>query len=112
MNFVIRLKKGIYVDEVNGSLFKSNNAHTKQQHLRYSAMQRLARQSKYKNTGVSKQIKINGNLYLFIIKLNTNWKVGDNPNDELIYLLTTLTKKGKLSRLMLSDGLLSLVLNI
>lgn len=95
INFVIRLKKGIYVDEVNQNLYKNSNPQARQQHLRYSAMERKAKLPKYHNTGVSKQIKINGRKYLFIIKKNTNWKIGDNPNDELIYLLTTLTKKRK-----------------
>jgi len=91
----IRLPKGVYREEVDAALYRSTNKQARDQHLRYSAMERKARLPKYANTGVSKEIKIDGKPYLFIIFRNQKWKVGDDPKEELIYLITTLNKKRK-----------------
>lgn len=95
VKLTIRLPKGVYQSEVNELIYRSKNIQHREQHLRYSAMEAKAKLPKYANTGVSKRIQIKGRDYLFIIKRNTKWKVGDEPNDELIYLLTTLNKKKK-----------------
>lgn len=95
LKLTIRLPKGVYKEEINASVFRSTDIQARQQHLRYSAMERKARLPKYANTGVSKHIKIEGKPYLFIIVRNNNWKVGDEPKEELLYMISSLHKKKK-----------------
>lgn len=95
LKLTIRLPKGVYSNEVNEAVFRSTDKQCKQQHLRYSAMERKAKMPIHATTGVSKRIKIEGKPYLFIIVRNQNWKPGDDPNEELLYLITTLDKKKK-----------------
>lgn len=95
IRFVIRLKKKTYRDIVNDNCHQVKTKESKQQNLRYSKMERLARLPKYAQTGVSKFIEINNKKYLFIIKKNETWKIGDNANEELIYLITSLNRKRK-----------------
>ena len=95
LKLTIRLPKGVYKEEVDEATYRSTDLQGREQHLRYSAMERKARLPKYANTGVSKRIKIKGKPYLFIIVRNNNWKVGDDPKEELLYLLSSLDKKKK-----------------
>ena len=95
LKLTIRLPKGVYAEEVNESLYRSTDIQGREQHLRYSAMERKARLPKYANTGVSKHIKIEGKPYLFIIVRNNNWEIGDDPIEELLYLISSLNKKKK-----------------
>ena len=94
IEFVIRLKKGIYKTEIDAWTTRTTNKETAQ-HLRYSGLEHRAKSPKYHAKGVAKEVFINGKKYLFILVRNHNWKVGDNPNEQLLYLLTTLTKRTK-----------------
>lgn len=94
IEFVIRLKKGIYKTEIDTWTARTTNKETAQ-HLRYSGLEHRAKLPKYHRKGVSKEFFINDNKYLFVIVRNQNWKVGDNPNEELLYLITTLNKRTK-----------------
>jgi len=95
LKLTIRLPKGVYKEEVDEAVFRSTDLQGREQHLRYSAMERKARLPKYANTGVSKRIKIKGKPYLFIMVRNNNWEVGDDPKEELLYLISSLDKKKK-----------------
>lgn len=94
IEFVIRLKKGIYKAEIDNWTAHTTNKETAQ-HLRYSGLEHRAKSLKYHRKGVAKEFFINDNKYLFVIVRNHNWKVGDNPNEELLYLITTLNKRTK-----------------
>jgi len=94
IDFVIRLKKGIYREEVDNWTTRTSNKETAQ-HLRYSALERRARQAKYARKGVAKEVWIEGRKYLLVIIRNRTWKIGDDPKEELLYLLTTLNKRTK-----------------
>lgn len=94
IGIVIRLKKGIYRNEVDAWTARSTNKETAQ-HLRYSALEHRAKLSKYHGKGVAKEVYIEDEKYLLVVVRNQNWKTGDNPNEELLYLLTTLNKRTK-----------------
>lgn len=94
INFVIRLRKGVYREEVDNWTTRTSNKETAQ-HLRYSALERRARLKKYARKGVAKEVWIEGRKYLLVIIRNRTWKVGDEPKEELLYLLTTLNKRTK-----------------
>jgi len=94
IKFVIRLKKGVYQNEVDAWTARSSNKETAQ-HLRYSALEHRARLPKYHRKGVAKEVFIASKKYLLVILRNQNWKVGDDPKEELLYLLTTLNKRTK-----------------
>jgi len=95
IKLTVRLPKGAYSTLVNESVFRSSDKECNAQHLRYSAMERKAKKPIHATTGVSKRIMIEGKRYLLIMVRNQNWKVGDDPNEELLYLITTLNKKKK-----------------
>lgn len=94
INFVIRLPKGTYREEVDSWTCRTPNKETSQ-HLRYSALEHRARLTKYHRKGVAKEVYINGRKYLLVIVRNQNWKPGDEPKEELLYLLTTFSKRTK-----------------
>ena len=94
INFVIRLPKGTYREEVDSWTARTTNKETAQ-HLRYSALERRAKLSKYYRKGVAKEVDIEEEKYLLVIIRNKNWKPGDAPKEELLYLLTTLNKRTK-----------------
>jgi hypothetical protein len=94
IDFVIRLKKGIYQNEVDAWTARNSNKETTQ-HLRYSGLEHRAKQPKYYQKGVAKEVIIEKRKYLLVIVRNQNWKTGDNPKEELLYLLTTLNKRTK-----------------
>lgn len=94
IDFVIRLKKGIYRDEVDAWTARSSNKETVQ-HLRYSGLEHQAKLPKYHRKGVAKEVIIENKKYLLVVVRNQNWKTGDNPKEELLYLLTTLNKRTK-----------------
>lgn len=94
IEFVIRLKKGIYKTEIDIWTARTTNKETAQ-HLRYSGLEHRAKSPKYHRKGVAKEFLINNNKYLFVVVRNHNWKVGDSPNEELLYLITTLNKRTK-----------------
>lgn len=94
IDFVIRLKKGIYRNEVDAWTARSINKETAQ-HLRYSGLEHRAKLPKYHRKGVAKEVFIADEKYLLVIVRNQNWKIGDNSKEELLYLLTTLNKRIK-----------------
>lgn len=94
INFVIRLPKGVYREEVDSFTIRTTNKETAQ-HLRYSGLEHRARLPKYHAKGVAKEVYIEGESYLLVIVRNKNWKPGDDPKEELLYLLTTLNKRTK-----------------
>ena len=94
INFVIRLPKDTYREEVDNMTLRTNNKETSQ-HLRYSALEHRARLTKYHRKGVAKEVYINQRKYLLVIVRNLKWKKGDEPKEELLYLLTTFSKRTK-----------------
>ena len=57
IDFVIRLKKGIYREEVDAWTARSSNKETAQ-HLRYSGLEHRAKLPKYHRKGVAKEVFI------------------------------------------------------
>ena len=94
IDFVIRLPKGSYQKEVDSWTEQTSHKETAQ-HLSYSALERRAKQPKYRRKGVAKEVWIKGRKYLLVIVRNKNWQPGDAPKEELLYLLTTLNKRTK-----------------
>jgi len=88
IEFVIRLKKGVYKDYID-SQRQGNDKNYKHQKWRYIGMQREAEKKRYKNCGVSKQVTILGESYTFVIFKNPK-KDAEEP---LVYFLSTLPKK-------------------
>ena len=91
LNFVIRLKKGIYKDYIDNQRVGINEDY-KHQKWRYIGMEREAVKQRYKNCGVSKCVKILGKNYTFLIFKNP--KI--DAEEPLVYFLSTLTKKKKI----------------
>jgi len=88
LEFDIRLKKGCYrnqVDALSGEKITGNFI----QKSRYSRLEKLAYQNKYKTCGVSKVVKIGGRKLTFVVFKNPK----PDAEEPLIYLLSTLTKK-------------------
>jgi len=76
IQFVIRLKKGIYHQHIEAAGGKT-----------WEQMQQKLRSNK-KKTLVSKLIKLGGQIYRYVITRNP--KAGSKDEDEFLYLLTTL----------------------
>ena len=85
IDFVIRLKRGIYKEEIDAAR-SGKGAHQK---WRYSALERRAKMIKYQAGGVDKSVRIGGETYRFVIYQNP--KIG--ADEPLIYFLSTLTKR-------------------
>lgn len=94
IDFVIRLRKAIYKKCVDEQRSGVSNCF-KHQKCTYSAMEHQAMMPMYKNTGVSKQVEILGELYSFVIFKNPKTE-GVKKEDTLIYYLSTLNNKAKI----------------
>lgn len=99
IHFIIRLRKDIYRSYVDEQLIpekSKSRRYDKHQTKRYSHLKRLANMPCYQNTGVAKYIRINGEIYLFVMYKNPN------PNadkaDEMLFFLTSLNKKEQVIR--------------
>lgn len=90
LEFVIRLKKGIYKDYIDNQRAGKDKQY-KHQKWRYIGMQREAEKYRYRNCGVSKQVKILGRDYTFVIFKNPK----QDAEEPLVYFLSTLTDKKK-----------------
>lgn len=90
LNFVIRLKKKIYKENVDQQLGVNTGLY-KHQKWRYIGMEREAKKKRYKNVGVAKEIEILGERYSFVIFKNPKREA----EEELIYFISTLKNKGQ-----------------
>ena len=88
LEFVIRLKKDIYKKYVDNQRKETDKGFSHQK-WRYIGMEREAEEKPYRNCGVSKQIKVLGEDYTFVILKNPK-AAAEEP---LIYFLSTLLKK-------------------
>lgn len=96
IHFIIRLKKELYrsyVDEQLVPFEDTTRCYDKHQRKRYSCLQRLANQPRYKNTGVAKYIRINGETYLYVMYKNPNPNA--DKDDKTLFFLSSLNKKQK-----------------
>lgn len=93
LDFVIRLKKGAYKNYVDDQR-EGGGKQFVHQKWRYIGMEREAAKVRYRNCGVSKQVKISGEDYTFVVFKNPK-KGADEP---LVYFLSTLEKKQKVVR--------------
>ena len=93
LDFVIRVKKNIYKDEVDTQRegYSRNFMHQK---FRYIGMERKALQAKYRHCGVAKQIQFEGDeqKYTFVIFKNPK----KDPKEPLVYFISTLKRKKKI----------------
>jgi len=91
LEFVIRLKKGIYKNYIDDQR-QGYDKNFKHQKWRYIGMEREAVKGKYANCGVAKQVNILGKDYTFVVFKNP--KV--DAEEPLVYFLSTLKKKQKI----------------
>ena len=94
INFIIRLKKDIYrslVDIELGEIEGQSPRYKSFQKKRYSNLYRLANSIKYQNTGVAKHIRIDGEVFLYVMYKNPNSKAKEE--DKMLFFLTSLNKK-------------------
>jgi len=91
LEFVIRLKKGVYKESIDEQR-NGVSRHFKHQKWRYIGMEREAKKATYKNVGVAKQIIIGKQAYTFVIFKNPK-KGADEP---LVYFISTLKDKRKI----------------
>jgi len=91
LDFIIRVKKTDYKGLVNScrGLKTKYFKHQKQYH---SGMKIEANKLRYKNTGVSKEIKILGENYTFVVFKNPK----EGTKDSLIYFVSTLKNKKRI----------------
>ena len=94
LEFVIRLKKGIYQGYVDNQRGKDKTFY-KHQHLRYIGIEREALKKRYQICGVSKQIEILGKKFSFVIFKNPK----SSTNEPLFYFISTLKDKRKIVKL-------------
>lgn len=83
IDFVIRCKKGNYraaIDQAEGDS--------------YTRMKKRALKRKPGGNGVSKQIQFQGHTFTFVMVKN----ISKTPDDELIYLISTVNKKAKICK--------------
>jgi len=83
IDFVIRCKKDNYRSAIDQSEGDS-----------YSKMQKRALRKKVGGNGVSKLIHLNGQSFTFVVVRNSS----ENPDDDLLFLLSTLGKKAKIAK--------------
>lgn len=91
LQFVIRLKKKVYKEYVDGQRSGADRAF-KHQKWRYIGMEREAIKRAYKNIGVAKQIRILEEKYTFVVFKNPK-KEAEEP---LVYFISSLRKKQKI----------------
>jgi len=90
LEFVIRLKKGIYKNYIDTQR-QGENKCFKHQKWRYIGMEREAAKKQYESCGVAKQVRILGEDYTFVIFKNPK----TDAEEPLVYFLSTLAKKQK-----------------
>lgn len=94
IHFIIRLKKDIYrhfVDTELNPIEGQSGRYKSFQKKRYSHLYRLANSVKYQNTGVAKHIRIEGEVFLFVMYKNPNSQAKEE--DTMLFFLTSLSKK-------------------
>lgn len=91
LEFVIRLKKGIYKEYVDNQR-GAKSTYFKHQNCRYRGLECAAKQPKYRNCGVCKQIEILGIRYTIVVFKNPK----ENADEPLLYFISTLQKKRKI----------------
>ena len=91
LEFVIRLKKGVYKEYIDNQRtgFDENFKHQK---WRYRGLENEAKKKKYKHCGVAKQVEILDKKYTFVVFKNPK----EEADEPLIYFLSTLKKKKKI----------------
>jgi len=94
IEFVIRLKKKIYQDEINEGC-GDNKSEDICQNARYSKLEYMAKHHRYRRNGVSKQFKILGKIYTFVILKNPK----ENAKEELLYFISTLKDKREITKI-------------
>lgn len=104
LEFVIRVKKGVYKEYVDEQRTGCNK-HFKHQKWRYRGLEHEAKKRTYKNVGVAKQIEILGKKYTFVVFKNPK----ADAEEPLVYFISTLKKRNRLSRLTPSVGPLNAV---
>jgi hypothetical protein len=88
IDFIIRLKEKVYKKEIDKPNARKN-AKKKIAPLRYIKLQRMALFQRYRNCGVSKQFKMSGNNYTFVV-----FKIPKkNAKENLIYFISSLKNK-------------------
>lgn len=92
IEFIIRLKKNIYVEEINAA---SEQAAKKDyfQKARYSKLEKIATFQKYRRHGVLKRIKIKGKPYSFVVFKNPK----TSATEPLIYFISSLKIKQQIT---------------
>lgn len=93
LDFVVRLKKGIFKKYVNEQCGAKSPLFAHQKYT-YAALENSANQSKYRHCGVCKQVKILGKTYTIVIFKNPD----SNAKQPLLYFISTLKKKRKILR--------------
>ena len=99
IHFIIRLKKEIYrsyVDEQLSPQTSKSRRYDRHQTKRYSQLKCLANTPRYQNTGVAKHIRINDEIYLFVMYKNPNPKA--DKEDEMLFFLSSLNRKEQVIR--------------
>ena len=94
IHFIIRLKKEIYRSYVDQQLMPveaMSRRYDKCQTKRYSHLKRLANSPMHQNTGVAKYIRIDEEIYLFVMYKNPNPKA--DKEDKMLFFLSSLNKK-------------------
>ena len=88
IDFVIRLKRKIYRDEIDQACHSKTILNTCQQ-ARYSKLEHIAKHRRYVKNGVSKKFKLLGKTYTFVVYKNPK----QNAKEELLYFISSLEDK-------------------
>jgi len=88
IDFVIRLKRKVYRDEIDQACNSKTIVNPCQQ-ARYSKLEHIAKHRRYLRNGVSKQFELMGKTYTFVVFKNPK----QNAKEELLYFISSLVDK-------------------
>ncbi len=88
IDFIIRLKENIYKEEIDAASSEASPENYFQK-ARYTKLQRIALFRRYWKYGVSKQFKMEGRTYSFVVFKNPK----ENADENLVYFISSLKDK-------------------